>query len=128
MAANADALTTRFYEHLFEIDESAATLFAGVDMTAQRTKLGQTLAVMIDALDDIDRLLPALAALGKRHTRYGIEPRHFDSVGDALLWALRDTLGSAFTPELHDAWSQVYKVVASVMLRALERQSIAETS
>lgn len=128
MAANADALTTWFYEHLFEIDESAASLFVGVDMTAQRTKLGQTLAVIIDGLDDLDHLLPALGALGKRHASYGIEPRHFDSVGDALLWSLRDTLGSAFTPELHDAWSQVYKVVASVMLRALERQSIAQTS
>lgn len=120
-AANADALTTSFYANLFEIDPSAARLFAGVDMDAQRTKLAQALAVVVHALDDPDRLLPPLAALGKRHTRYGVEPHHFDSVGAALLRALASTLGSAFTADVHDAWARAYGLVAAVMRRALER-------
>jgi hemoglobin-like flavoprotein len=126
--ADAGTLTVLFYQHLFEIDQSAARLFAGTDMAAQRMKLGQSLAVVVKSLDDLDRLLPAIAALGKRHTNYGVELRHFDSVGDALLWALRETLGGAFTPELHDAWAQAYTLVASVMRRALERRSVAVAS
>jgi Globin len=47
IAANTDALTTNFYTYLFEIDDSAGRLFAGVDMTAQRTKLAQSLAVVV---------------------------------------------------------------------------------
>lgn len=121
VAANADALTATFYAHLFEIDDSAARLFVGVEMTSQRSKLAQSLAVVVKALDDSDRLLPPLAALAKRHTQYGVQPHHFDSVGEALLHALAKTLGSAFTRELHDAWADAYALVASVMRRALIR-------
>ena len=121
IADEADTLTKHFYAHLFDIDESAARLFSGVDMVAQRKKLAQALSVVVHALDDVDCLLPPLAALAKRHTSYGVEDRHFDSVGDALLWALTDVLGDAFTPELRDAWAQAYGMVSSVMRRPFAR-------
>jgi hemoglobin-like flavoprotein len=50
----------------------------------QRKKLAASLTVVVNALDDPVRLLPALAALGKRHTNYGVEHRHFDSVGSRV--------------------------------------------
>ncbi|AHG91850.1 globin [Gemmatirosa kalamazoonensis] len=121
VAADVDALASRFYRHLFELDGAAAGLFATVDMTAQRAKLARTLGVIVATLDDPDALLPVIGALGKRHVGYGVEQRHYDTVGDALLWALRDTLGTAFTPEVHDAWAEAYTLVASVMRRALVR-------
>jgi len=123
IAERADVLTRYFYEHLFAIDDNAARLFAHVDMGAQRVKLAQTLGVVVNALDDVDRLLPVVAALGKRHSHYGVEERHFDSVGEALLWAISDTLGPAFTPELHAAWTVAYALIASVMKRALPRSA-----
>jgi hemoglobin-like flavoprotein len=125
VAANADTLSARFYAHLFEIDDSAARLFAGIDMAAQRTKLVHALTLVVANVGDPDRLLPALSALGKRHAGYGIEERHFSSVGDALLWALNDVMGPAFTPELRDGWAGAYALVASVMRRALERHQVS---
>ena len=121
--ARGDELSGRFYDHLFAIDPSAARLFAHVDMTAQRAKLVQTLGVIVHALDDIDSLLPAAAALGKRHTHYGVEHRHFESVEEALLRAFSDTLGADFTPELRAAWAEAYAFIASVMKRALIRSA-----
>lgn len=121
VAARAESLSSDFYAHLFAIDDSAARLFAGVDMASQRRKLMQSLTVVVHALDDPDRLLPAIAALAKRHTRYGVEPHHFDSVGESLLYALSRVLGSAFSAELHNAWTDAYALVASVMQRALTR-------
>jgi hemoglobin-like flavoprotein len=123
IADHADSLTARFYEHLFAIDDTAARLFTGVDMAAQRQKLAQALAVVVKALDDVDRLLPAISALGKRHAHYGVQDRHFDSVGEALLHALSDTLGSAFSAELRTAWAVAYALIASVMRRALVRSA-----
>ena len=128
IAREADRLTKQFYAHLFDIDESAARLFSGVDMAAQRKKLAQALAVVVHALNDIDSLLPPLAALAKRHMSYGVEDRHFDSVGDALLWAMTDVLGDAFTPELRDAWAQAYAMVSSVMRRPMARDDVAVAS
>jgi len=128
IAQHADELTTHFYSHLFEIDDSAARLFSGVDMAGQKKKLAQALAVVVHALDDIDSLLPAVAALGKRHTQYGVQERHFDSVGDALLWALDDVLGDAFTSDARDAWAQAYTIVSSVMRRPFARVDVAAAS
>jgi len=121
IATNADACTRSFYKHLFEIDDSAARLFAGVDMTLQRKRLEQTLAVVVHALDDPDSLLPAVAALGKRHATYGVEDHHFDSVGEALLSALTETLGDSFGADVRTAWSDAYALLAAVMRRALIR-------
>jgi hemoglobin-like flavoprotein len=121
IAARADSLATTFYERLFEIDDSAARLFAGVDMRAQRAKLSQALAVVVKSLDNPDELLPAVAALGKRHAHYGVEARHFDSVGEALLVALGDSLGERFDSDVRSAWAEAYAFVASVMRRALIR-------
>ena len=123
LAERAELVTTRFYEHLFVVDPGAAHLFAGVDMAAQRVKLAQTLSVVVAALDNLDRLMPAVAALGKRHAGYGVEAHHFDSVGEALLQAFSDTLGDEFRDETRVAWSVAYTLVASVMQRALTRQA-----
>jgi hemoglobin-like flavoprotein len=79
-------------------------------------------------VDDLDRLLPALAALGKRHATYGVEDRHFDSVGHALLRAFSTTLADEFTTPLHDAWSEAYGLIAAVMRRALVHALTARPS
>jgi len=120
-SADPGILATNFYAHLFAIDSGIARMFGGVDMATQKKRLAQSLAVVVASLDDLDSLLPALSALGKRHVNYGVQSRHFDAVGDALLWALRDVLGEGFTPAVHAAWADAYAVVASVMRRPLER-------
>ena len=121
IAADADRFTSRFYDHLFAIDDSAARLFSGVEMRAQQWKLAHTLGVVVQALDDLDSILPAVATLGMRHARYGVEHRHFDTVGEALVLAFGDTLGSGFSPAIRAAWDEAYSLVASVMRRALLR-------
>jgi nitric oxide dioxygenase len=88
-------------------------------MTIQRWKLAQTLGVVVQALDDLDTLLPAVAALGRRHTRYGVLHHHFDSVGAALLQAFVDTLGQQFTPTVRAAWVRAYSLVATEMQKGL---------
>ncbi|HTK55007.1 MAG TPA: globin domain-containing protein [Gemmatimonadaceae bacterium] len=119
IAERSDAFTARFYDHLFVIDAGAADLFNGVNMTIQRWKLAQTLGVVVQALDDLDALLPAVAALGRRHTRYGVLHHHFDSVGAALLQAFVDTLGQQFTPAVRAAWVRAYSLVATEMQKGL---------
>jgi len=127
LSADAEALTFNFYKRLFEIDPASALLFTGVDMDAQRKKVAQSLAFVVDALDDPDRLLPALAALAKRHVTYGVKNHHFASVGEALLGALASSLPGAFTRDLRLAWAEAYALVASVMQRAIARHNQGST-
>ena len=122
-APAADDLARHFYAHLFEIDPSAARLFAGTDMAAQRMKFTDMLAAIVRAIDEPVELVPGAASLARRHTGYGVEDRHYDSVGEALVWALAQTLGGAFTPEVRTAWVEAYALLASLMRRAAARVS-----
>jgi len=120
---DADALARHFYARLFEIDPGAARLFAATDMAAQRAKFIDMLAAVVQAIDEPDDLVPSAAALGRRHVGYGVEDRHYDSVGEALLWALAETLGAALSEEARAAWVEAYALLASVMRRAAARVS-----
>lgn len=113
----ADQAAALFYGRLFELDPSLAPLFKG-DLGAQGKKLMQVLGYAVGKLDALDELVPALAALGRKHVGYGVRERHYATVGAALLWTLAQGLGAAFTPEVEAAWTTVYGVLASTMKAA----------
>ena len=110
----ADVAARLFYSRLFELDPSLEQLFTG-DMEAQGRKLMQMLAVAVRGLDTLDKLVPAVRALGRRHVGYGVRDEHYATVGSALLWTLEYGLDEAFTPEVRDAWAAVYAVLADTM-------------
>lgn len=117
----ADVAAGLFYGRLFELDPSLRPLFKG-DITEQGKKLMQTLAVVVRGLDKLDDLLPAVEALGRRHGGYGVRDEHYATVASALLWTLEKGLGEHYTPEVRDAWTEAYTLLATVMQRAAAGQ------
>ena len=73
------------------------------------------IGLAVKGLDDLNKLVPAVQHLGRSHAGYGVEDKHYDTVGEALLWTLEKGLGDSFTPELKQAWAEVYTVLASTM-------------
>jgi hemoglobin-like flavoprotein len=114
---DADRLASRFYDRLFETDPSTQMLFHG-DLTEQRKKLMQAIAVVVSGLNNLDSIVPAIQQLGKRHVGYGVTVDHWASVGNALLWALEDAFGAAFTVEVRDAWAAAYSLIAQTAIAA----------
>ena len=117
IAPIADDAAALFYRRLFDIDPSLQRMFRG-DMAEQRKRLMQMIAVAVKGLDRLEQLVPAVQDLGRRHAGYGVEDRHYDTVGKALLWTLETGLGSAFTPEAKAAWAAVYGILATTMKEA----------
>ena len=99
----ADTAATLFYQRLFEIDPSTRSLFSGTDMPEQRRKLMQMIGLALNGLDQPTESLQSVAQLGARHLNYGVTDKHYDSVGEALLWTLGQGLGESFTQEVKDA-------------------------
>ena len=108
-----------FYGRLFEIAPQVRPLFRG-DMAEQGRKLMATLTVVVNGIDNLPALLPAVTALGRRHGGYGVTVEHFAPVGAALIWTLEQGLGEAFTPETRAAWLEAYGTLAGVMQQAME--------
>lgn len=106
-----------FYLRLFELDPSLRALFKG-DMKDQGRKLIHMIAAAVQGLDKPETIIPVVQNLGKRHAGYGVQARHYDTVGAALLWALEQGLGENFTPEIKAAWTETYKLLAGTMQEA----------
>ncbi len=113
----ADAASLLFYDRLFELDPTLKPMFKS-DIREQRKKLMQTLGVAVDGLSNLAKLIPVLQNLGVRHAGYRVLDRHYDLVGEALLWTLREGLNDAFTAEIEVAWTEVYTLIAGVMKQA----------
>lgn len=116
----ADTAATIFYTKLFELDPKLKPLFPNSEeaMAAQGNKLMTMLGAAVMGLSDIEKLIPVLEDLAKRHVDYKVETSHYATVGAALLDTLAAGLGDAFTPEVKEAWTKVYGVMSDVMIKA----------
>ena len=103
-----------FYGKLFSLDPSIQHLFKD-DMREQGRNLTAMISVAVGALSKPQRITLAVQQLGRRHAGYGVEQRHYELVGAALLWMLDQVLGEAFTPQVREAWSEVYTLLSNTM-------------
>jgi hemoglobin-like flavoprotein len=110
----ADTAAELFYGRLFELEPEYRAMFKN-DMTEQGKKLMKTINIAVEALDDVEPLVPVLKKMGADHAGYGVKERDYNVVGAALLWTLEKGLGDAFTDEVKNAWGAVYELLASVM-------------
>lgn len=103
-----------FYDRLFEIAPEVRSMFPA-DLAGQKVKLIAMLATAVNNLHQLDVIMSAVRDLGSRHRGYGVTAAHYAPVGAALLWTLEQGLGSAFTPDVRAAWTDVYATLAGAM-------------
>jgi hemoglobin-like flavoprotein len=117
VAPIADTAADLFYDRLFSIAPQVRPLFSN-DLAQQKRKLIQMLATAVTNLHQVEKIMPAVEDLGRRHVGYGVTSNYYGPVGNALLWALEQGLGSALTPAVKDAWIATYNTIADAMKRA----------
>jgi hemoglobin-like flavoprotein len=107
-----------FYGRLFEIAPPLRSMFKR-DGEEQGRMLMATLGTAVAMLGQPERFARTLENLGRGHAAYGVTAAHFEPVGQALLWALEQGLGDAFTDEVREAWTLLYADVAVLMQKGL---------
>jgi hemoglobin-like flavoprotein len=120
----SDKAAELFYNRLFELDPSLRRLFTS-DMTEQGRKLIGMITVAVNGLDRLDEIIPAVRALGKRHSGYGVTDNHYETVATALLWTLERGLGEAFTDDTRNAWIKTYTLLSTTMKEAAAQLAAA---
>lgn len=113
----ADIAADLFYQRLFDAAPELRSLFPE-DLRDQKKKLMGALKVLVNTLDNPDKLIPILEDMGRKHKGYGVVEDHYVPVADALVWTLEEGLGAAFTEEVRHAWTALYSAVASIMIEA----------
>lgn len=114
VAPISDAAADIFYDRLFAIAPELRPLFPE-DMRPQKKKLMQMLATAVTNLHQIDAIVGPVRDLGERHAGYGVEPAHYDKVGEAPIFTLEKGLGDDFTPDVKEAWAETYGVLSATM-------------
>lgn len=107
-----------FYNRLFKKFPQTQSLFASTDMKRQQNVLMAALGMVINTLrnGEQEQLASVLRELGQRHSTYGVNPEHYQMVAAALLETFADFFGSAWTWELHNAWTEAYGAIVSLMM------------
>jgi hemoglobin-like flavoprotein len=123
----ADVVVVMFYERLFVLDPSIKPMFTG-DFESQKKKFMQTLRVTINGFQHASSLGQVLERLGARHTGFMVEERHYKVFGEALLWALGESLGKEFTPGILAAWQEVYHFITTHMKHGASQLHLAASS
>lgn len=104
-----------FYDRVFTAAPAARSLFPD-DVGKQARKFVQSLNVIVSSLTASDRATRTLQRLGERHRQYGVVPDHYEPVGQALIATLKDELGSEFTQDAEQAWSDAFRLISLAMI------------
>jgi hemoglobin-like flavoprotein len=116
----SDSVAADFYGRIFAAHPQLRPMFPE-DMTGQRQKLMMTLTAIVGDLDKLDRLVPMVSELARRHVGYGVRDEYYPPVGAALIEALRHALGARFTREVEAAWVAAYGLLAGAMIQAVKK-------
>lgn len=110
----------KFYTALLRDRPYLRSLFPESIM-AQRERLKSSFLRLIDALDRLETIVPAIEALGRDHRKFGVRPPHYTAFADALIEALRAAGGDRWCDEYEQAWLRLYWFTAKLMIDAAEQ-------
>ena len=127
LAPNAEKMVLRFYDELFERFPAVVPMFKNTTKAKQAKMLVPALKLVIDNLDDPDKLVPVLQAMGQRHQGYGAVPEHYGAVAETLMDVMKEFAGKAWTKQVHNAWSDALNLVAETMLGGYDETNSEDT-
>lgn len=116
------------YAKLFEIAPDARALFKG-NMREQEGKLMQVFGEFVRVHtrsrhflpitgDRGEAVIPGIGALHLRHVGYGVQNHHYAQMREAMMWALMQALKDDFPPEVLQAWSAMFDIMAKSLREA----------
>jgi nitric oxide dioxygenase len=118
VAANAETITRRFYERMFEANPEVKAFFnqAHQHTGGQQRALAGAICAYFTHIDNPAVLMPAVELIAQKHVSLGIKAEHYPIVGSNLLEAIKDVMGDAATPEIIEAVGEAYGFLADIFI------------
>ncbi|MBW4597792.1 MAG: pentapeptide repeat-containing protein [Brasilonema angustatum HA4187-MV1] len=120
---HADEFAASFYENLFKANPELKPLFTKTDIKSQEKKLLNSLVLIVENIRKPEALEPVLKALGARHIGYGVIPKYYKPVREALLVTFEQYLQQHWTPEVKKAWLDAFTAITALMLKGAGEES-----
>ncbi|TWU47022.1 NO-inducible flavohemoprotein [Rubripirellula reticaptiva] len=118
VAANAETITRRFYELMFEGNPEVKKFFnqAHQHSGGQQKALAGAICAYFTHIDNPTVLMPAIELIGQKHCSLGIKAEHYPIVGKHLLAAIKDVMGDGATDEIIEAVAEAYGFLADIFI------------
>lgn len=118
LAEHGNTITTRFYGNMLRENPDLNNVFSNTHQATghQPRALAMSLYAYASNIDDLGVLSPAVELICQKHASLYIQPEHYNIVGTYLLAAMKEILGDALTPDIHDAWAAAYWQLANIMI------------
>jgi len=102
------------YNHLFDCCPDIANIFK-VDMKEQSRLVMKMIKTVVEGLNNVNVIMPAIQNLGSRHVDYGVTAEQYKYFKESLIFALDKVLGKEFDEKTKSAWSKFYDVLEDLM-------------
>ena len=112
------AITEHFYARMFRENPELKHIFNMSNQHTGRQKVALFEAILAYAknIDNLSALKAAVERIANKHTSFHIQAAHYDIVGHHLIETFRELLGADFTPNIEDAWTTAYGVLADIFI------------
>lgn len=115
VSQEAENVTTRMYEILFSKYPETKPMFDNAAKD-QHKKLAGAIAAFAGNIDNLGVLGAAVEKMATSHVMTNVKPIHYPMVADALITAMGDVLGEAFTDARKNAWIEAYTFLANILM------------
>lgn len=118
VAANAETITRRFYERMFEANPEVKAFFnqSHQHTGGQQKALAGAICAYFTHIDNPAVLMPAIELIAQKHCSLGIKAEHYPIVGSNLLLAIKDVMGDGATDEIIEAVTEAYGFLADIFI------------
>ena len=120
VAEHAEQITARFYPRMFAERPDLLRVFNQANQATGEQSRALAASVVAYAVHLIDPEAPSfdhvMTRIAHKHLSLGIRPEQYAVVGHHLLAAVAEVLGDAVTPQVAEAWAEVYWLFATQLL------------
>ncbi|KAF7553770.1 hypothetical protein G7Z17_g3379 [Cylindrodendrum hubeiense] len=115
---HGERITTIFYRNMLRDNPELNDYFNTVNQANGRQPRALTAVILSYAqnINHITELIPKMERMCHKHCSLGIMPQHYAIVERYLIAAFAEVLGSAMTPQVREAWSKAYWMLAKMLI------------
>lgn len=118
LQVHGEKITSTMYDNLIKAHQDMNNIFSHTSQITGRQPRALARAVLAYAtyINDLPKLTHAIERIAQKHVSLFIQPEQYDIVGTHLIGAIGQVLGDAATPEIVDAWTAAYGILAQVFI------------
>ncbi|XP_060071947.1 uncharacterized protein LOC132551816 [Ylistrum balloti] len=88
-------------------------------LKAHALRVMNTVEKCLGRMNEPAKLQEMLHDLGTRHVMYSAKVDYIDLIGPQFIWAIQSSVGDQWTPEVEQAWSDLFKLISHYMKAAM---------